>query len=100
MRVREKNNLLNFLKKVFIDVDYPDGEEIDIGRSEDPEMKDLRESLDRVGDLERSFYVSNSSPKGGKSNSIVEKAEVNTTKAMEAAEKKEVRKEQQVEKEK
>ena len=92
-----KNSLLGFLKTVFIDVDCPD-EEVNI--SENPKMEELQKSLKRIDDLERNFYVSNSSPKGGKSSSIVEKAEINTTKAMEAAEKKEVRKEQQVEKEK
>ncbi|MCI9039297.1 MAG: hypothetical protein HFJ29_05455 [Clostridia bacterium] len=71
MRMKEKNNFLSFLKMIFIDVDNT-GEEIDIEKSEDPKMKELKESLKRVDALERDFYVSSSSPKGGKSNGIVE----------------------------
>ncbi|MCI9087403.1 MAG: hypothetical protein HFJ32_02450 [Clostridia bacterium] len=91
MRVREKNGILNFLKMIFIDVDCPD-EEVDIEKSEDPKMQELKESLSRVDTLERSFYVSNSAPKGGKSKGIVERAEVDTAKAVEAAEKRETTK--------
>ena len=94
MRVKEKNGILNFLKMIFIDVDCPE-EEVDIEKSEDPKMKELKESLSRVDTLERSFYVSNSAPKGGKSKGIVEKAEIDTAKAMEAAEKKETTRGQQ-----
>ena len=88
MRVREKNGILSFLRMIFIDVDCPE-EEVDIERSEDPKMKELKDSLNRVDALERNFYVSSSAPKGGKSGGIVEKAEIDTAKAMEAAEKKE-----------
>ena len=73
MKTNQKNNFLSFLKTIFIDVDYPDGEEIDIGKSDNPKMKELKDSLNRVDALERNFYVSsNSTPKGGKGNSIVE----------------------------
>lgn len=73
MRTNQKNNFLSFLKTIFIDVDYPDGEEIDIGNSNDPKMKELKDSLNRVDGIERNFYISSSSnPKGGKSNNIVE----------------------------
>lgn len=84
MRVKEKNNFLSFLKTIFIDVDYPDGEEMDIGKSEDPKMTELKDSLNRVNALERSFYVSSSSaPKGGKGNSnIVDKVNVDSNKAI------------------
>lgn len=88
MRVREKNGILNFLKMIFIDVDCPE-EEVDIARSEDPKMKELKESLGRVDALARNFYISNSASNGGKSGGIVDKAEIDTAKAMEAAEKKE-----------
>ncbi len=84
MRVKEKNNFLSFLKTIFIDVDYPEGEEVDIGKSNDPKMKELRDSLNRVDALERNFYVSsNSAPKGGKgSNKIVDKVNVDSNKAI------------------
>lgn len=87
MRVKEKNNFLSFLKTIFIDVDYPEGEEMNIGKSEDPKMKELKESLNRVDALERKFYVSsNSAPKGGKGNSnVVEKVNVDNNKAMRQA---------------
>lgn len=89
MRVKEKNSFLNFLKMIFIDVDNAGEEMIDIEKSGDPEMQELRESLGRVDTLERNFYVSSSSPKGGKSSGVVEKAEVDTAKAMRQAEQKE-----------
>ena len=84
MRVKEKSNFLSFLKTIFIDVDYPDGEEMDIGNSNDPKMKELKDSLNRVDDIERNFYISsNSNPKGGKGNSnVVEKVSVDNNKAM------------------
>ena len=73
MRVKEKSSFLSFLKTVFIDVDNPDGEEMDIGNSNDPKMQELKDSLNRVDGIERDFYISSSSnPNGGKSNNIVE----------------------------
>ena len=84
MKTNQKNNFLSFLKTIFIDVDYPDGEEIDIGKSDNPKMKELKDSLNRVDALERNFYISsNSNPKGGKGNSnVVEKVSVDNNKAM------------------
>ena len=106
MRVKEKRK--SILKSIyefietFTAVDYPDGEEIDIGKSNDPNAKILKESLNNeIASLERNFYVSsnanNSSPKGGKGNSnsnpkgekgnnIVDRAEVDNNKAMRQAE--------------
>lgn len=84
MKTNQKNNFLSFLKTIFIDVDYPDGEEIDIGKSDNPKMKELKDSLNRVDALERNFYIASSSnPKGGKGNSnIVDKVNVDSNKAI------------------
>ena len=84
MKTNQKNNFLSFLKTIFIDVDYPEGEEVDIGNSNDPKMKELKDSLDRVDNIERNFYISSSSnPKGGKENSnIVDKVNVDNNKAI------------------
>lgn len=89
MRLKEKNSFLSFLRMIFIDADNVGEEMIDIEKSEDPKMQELKESLSRVDTLERNFYVSSSSPKGGKSSGVVEKAEVDTAKAMRQAERKE-----------
>jgi len=81
MKTNQKNNFLSFLKTIFIDVDYPDGEEMDIGNSNDPKMQELKNSLDRVDNIERNFYIASSSnPKSGKGNSIVERVNVDNNK--------------------
>lgn len=86
MKTNQKNNFLSFLKTIFIDVDYPDDEREDLAESTDPKMAELKESLNRVDALERKFYVSTSSPKGGKGNSnVVEKVNVDNNKAMRQA---------------
>lgn len=86
MKTNQKNNFLSFLKTIFIDVDYPDDEREDIEDSTNPKMAELKESLNRVDALERKFYVSTSSPKGGKGNSnVVEKVNVDNNKAMRQA---------------
>ena len=84
MKTNQKSNFLSFLKTIFIDVDYPDGKEMDIGNSNDPKMKELKDSLNRVDDIERNFYISSSSnPKGGKGNSnVVEKVDVDNSKVI------------------
>lgn len=87
MKTNQKNNFLSFLKTIFIDVDYPDGEEMDIGNSNDPKMQELKNSLDRVDNIERNFYIASSSnPKGGKGNSnVVDKVNVDNNKAIRQA---------------
>lgn len=87
MKINQKNNFLSFLKTIFIDVDYPDGEEMDIGNSNDPKMQELKNSLDRVDNIERNFYIASSSnPKGGKGNSnVVDKVNVDNNKAIRQA---------------
>lgn len=84
MKTNQKNNFLSFLKTIFIDVDYPNGEEMDIGNSNDPKMKELKDSLNRVDNIERNFYISSSSnPKGGKGNSnVVDKVNVDNSKVI------------------
>ena len=77
------NGALALLKRVFWDVDNVENE-IDIGKSNDPKMKDLKESLKIVEEYEMKFVNNNSSKKGGKSG-IVEKAEVDAAKAMKEA---------------
>ena len=79
------NGALALLKRVFWDVDNAENE-INIEKSNDPKMKDLKESLKRVGEYEMKYVVSNtnSSKKGGKGG-IVEKAEVDAVKAMKEA---------------
>lgn len=87
MKTNQKNNFLSFLKTIFIDVDYPDGKEMDIGNSNDPKMKELKDSLNRVDSIERNFYISSSStPKGGKgNNNVVEKVNVDNNRAVRQA---------------
>ncbi len=91
MKTNQKNNFLSFLKTIFIDVDYPDGEEMDIGNSNDPKMQELKNSLDRVDNIERNFYIASSSnPKGGKGNSnVVDKVNVDNNKVIRQVEKNE-----------
>lgn len=82
MRIKEK--LIHFWNVTL----GPDLQpEIDIENSKDPNMTELRESLTRnVTAIEAKFIASNrnSSPKGGK-DGLVEKAEVDTAKAMKEA---------------
>ena len=81
MRVKEKSNFWSFLKTIFIDIDCPDGEEMDIENSNDPKMQELKKSLNRVDGMERNFYISSSSnPKSGRGNSIVERVNVDNNK--------------------
>ena len=64
-------------------VDCPD--EPDILTSENPEDKELKASLARVANLEKSYRMANtSSTKGGKGSStqIVEKVEINSSKVV------------------
>lgn len=86
MRIKEKNSFRNFLKMIFIDVDNTE-EEIDITKSNEPSMKELQESLNRIDTFERNFYVSSSSNhKGGKgSSNVVEKVDVDNSKAIKQA---------------
>ena len=70
-------------------VDCPD--EVNILDSERPEDKELRESLERIDNLEKKYEASiTSSAKGGKGSStkVVEKVETNTSKAIKKAEEK------------
>lgn len=73
-------------------VDCP--EEIDISASNNPDDKELQESLSRVDEIEKKYKVAlATSNKGGKSNSgknIVEQVEVNSSKAIKQAEQKAV----------
>ena len=68
-------------------VDYE--EEIDIENSQRPEDKELKQALEKVSELEKKYRIPNSS-NGGKNagKKIVEKVDVDNTKATEEAEKK------------
>lgn len=63
-------------------------DEISINNLAVPEGNDLRASMARINGIETAFKTTNSSttPKGGKGNSIVEKAEINEERAMKSAE--------------
>ncbi len=80
-----KEKLSHFWNET-LGVDCP--EEIDISDSQNPEIK---ESLARVGNLEKKYQASSTSNKGGKGNSgkgIVKQVEVNSVKAMKQAKQK------------
>lgn len=94
-RKENKNRLVDFVKMIFIDPDYPE-KEVDIEKSDKLELKELKESLDKINKMEAQFFVdATSAPKGGKSGGIVEKAEVDTEKAMKAVGEKEMPREQE-----
>ena len=64
MKLKEK---LSHFWNVTLGADYI--EEIDIEKSTAPEMKELKESLNRIKILENRQELATSTPKGGKGNS-------------------------------
>ncbi len=84
MKVKER--ISHFWNET-LGIDCP--EEINILDSQRPEDQDLKESLARVDDLEKKYKASSTgSSKGGKGQVIVEKIEVDSTKATKQAEQK------------
>ncbi len=88
----KQGSVLSFLKRVFIDVDYPD--ETSLNDSQ------LQESLERVDGIEMEYIASTTSTQGGEGNSIVEKVEVDTAEAARVAEEKAATNEQKEQSEK
>ena len=91
------SKIIDVMKRVWQRLGEVDvNDDIDIANLASPEGTALGESMSRINGIETAFNKatsSSTSPKGGKGNSVVERAEVDTEKAMQKAEQKSTQRE-------